>query len=126
MHGVPKLPRKCDPSYSQECRCHINSGCDSNGKKRLFLHSCSAPLDLPPPHFLNPSPQGSQLESLFTLPSNQSESRYLALSQGKTLKPTILTKHRSHASRIPSSNQSSSCHSEERKTPLSSCLSSKT
>ncbi|GFX48824.1 hypothetical protein TNCV_902061 [Trichonephila clavipes] len=30
-----------------------------------------------------PSPQGSQLESLFTLPSNQSESSYLALSQSK-------------------------------------------
>ncbi|GFT38864.1 dual oxidase [Trichonephila clavipes] len=29
------------------------------------------------------SPQGSQLESLFTLPSNQSESSYLALSQVK-------------------------------------------
>ncbi|GFW47783.1 putative RNA-directed DNA polymerase from transposon X-element [Trichonephila clavipes] len=41
-------------------------------------------------------------------------------------KPTILTKHRSHASRIPSFNQSSSCHSAERKIPLSPCPSSKT
>ncbi|GFU88393.1 hypothetical protein TNCV_3353331 [Trichonephila clavipes] len=35
-------------------------------------------------------------------------------------------KHRSHASRIPSSNQSPSYHSEERKTPLSLCPASKT
>ncbi|GFX30390.1 hypothetical protein TNCV_3460411 [Trichonephila clavipes] len=39
---------------------------------------------------------------------------------------TIPTKHSSHASRILSSSQSSSCHSAERKTPLSPCPSSKT
>ncbi|GFW84301.1 uncharacterized protein TNCV_1131701 [Trichonephila clavipes] len=66
-------------------------------------------------------------ESLFTLPSNQSESSHLALSQSKNFsKLTILTKHRSHASRIPSSNQSPSCHLAERKTPLLPCPSSKT
>ncbi|GFV72751.1 uncharacterized protein TNCV_1269461 [Trichonephila clavipes] len=55
------------------------------------------------------------------------EDEYLALSQSKNFsKLTILTKHRSHASRIPSSNQSSSCHLAERKTPLSTCPSSKT
>ncbi|GFV92364.1 hypothetical protein TNCV_3949741 [Trichonephila clavipes] len=37
----------------------------------------------PMPEIIFKIPQGSQLESLFTLPSNQSESSYLALSQGK-------------------------------------------
>ncbi|PRD23392.1 UNVERIFIED_CONTAM: hypothetical protein NCL1_46474 [Trichonephila clavipes] len=32
------------------------------------------PTGLAPPHFLKPSPQGSQLESMFTVPSIQSES----------------------------------------------------
>ncbi|GFW80652.1 uncharacterized protein TNCV_3235041 [Trichonephila clavipes] len=45
----------------------------------------------------------------------------------KTLrKSSIQTKHRSHASRIPSTIQSPSCHLAECKTPLSSCPSSKT
>ncbi|GFV86382.1 uncharacterized protein TNCV_1469451 [Trichonephila clavipes] len=39
---------------------------------------------------------------------------------------TIQTKHRSHASRIPSINQSPSCHLAESKTPLSPFPSSKT
>ncbi|GFV71776.1 uncharacterized protein TNCV_777931 [Trichonephila clavipes] len=39
---------------------------------------------------------------------------------------TIQTKHRSHASRIPSTIQSPSCHLAKCKTPLSPCPSSKT
>ncbi|GFY33498.1 uncharacterized protein TNCV_4538261 [Trichonephila clavipes] len=39
---------------------------------------------------------------------------------------TIQTKHRRHASRIPSTIQSPSCHLAECKTPLSPCPSSKT
>ncbi|PRD26690.1 UNVERIFIED_CONTAM: hypothetical protein NCL1_37480 [Trichonephila clavipes] len=71
------------------------------------VNSLAYPTGLAPPHFLNPSPQSSQLESLFILPSNQSESSHSALSQSKNFsKLTILTKHRSHASRIPSSSQS--------------------
>ncbi|GFW76506.1 putative RNA-directed DNA polymerase from transposon X-element [Trichonephila clavipes] len=44
----------------------------------------------------------------------------------KLSKFTIQTKHRSHASRIPSTIQSPSCHLAECKTPLSPCPSSKT
>ncbi|GFU87068.1 hypothetical protein TNCV_1020521 [Trichonephila clavipes] len=39
-----------------------------------------------PPHNLNLSPRGSQSESMITLPSIQSESNLLALSQAKKLK----------------------------------------
>ncbi|GFU90158.1 uncharacterized protein TNCV_3873621 [Trichonephila clavipes] len=38
----------------------------------------------------------------------------------------MATKHRSHASRFPSTIQSPPCHLAECKTPLSSCPSSKT
>ncbi|GFU25674.1 hypothetical protein TNCV_4226861 [Trichonephila clavipes] len=64
---------------------------------------------------------------MFTLPNIQSESNLLSSQpRQKTLKTTIPTKHSSHASRILSSTQSSSCHSAERTTPLSPCPSSKT
>ncbi|GFT35863.1 hypothetical protein TNCV_2154251 [Trichonephila clavipes] len=52
-----------------------------------------------------PSPQGSQLQSMITLPSIQPESSLYALSHAKKpRKFPILTKHVSHASLIPSSN----------------------
>ncbi|GFS90518.1 DUF1758 domain-containing protein [Trichonephila clavipes] len=68
------------------------------------------------------SPRGSQSESMFTVPSIQSESNLLALSQAKkTQKLSTQMKNHSHASRIPSPDQSPSCHSAEWKTPLLPC-----
>ncbi|GFU91734.1 transposable element Tcb1 transposase [Trichonephila clavipes] len=60
------------------------------------------------------SPRGSQSESMFTVPCIQSESNLSALSQAKKLiKLTTQMKNISHASRIPSLNQSPTCHSAE-------------
>ncbi|GFY22664.1 hypothetical protein TNCV_2179251 [Trichonephila clavipes] len=63
--------------------------------------------------------RGSQSESMFTVPCIQSESNLLALSQAKKLiKLTTQMKNISLASRIPSLNQSPTCHSAEWKTQL--------
>ncbi|GFW11436.1 hypothetical protein TNCV_3809551 [Trichonephila clavipes] len=73
-----------------------------------------------------PQPPGQPIG--VTVHSTQRPIREQLLSskpRQKLLKSTILTKHRSHVSRIPSSNQSPSCHSAERKTPLSPCPPSK-
>ncbi|GFX49051.1 hypothetical protein TNCV_786071 [Trichonephila clavipes] len=70
----------------------------------------------------NNSPRGSQSESMFTVPNIQSESNLLALSQAKKLKKlSTQMKNHSHASRIPSPDQSPTCHSAEWKTPLLPC-----
>ncbi|GFS79942.1 hypothetical protein TNCV_750841 [Trichonephila clavipes] len=69
--------------------------------------------------------RGSQSESMFTVPSIQSESNLLALSQAKnsghSKKLSTQMKNHSHASRIPSLDQSPSCHSAEWKTPPLPC-----
>ncbi|GFU62350.1 hypothetical protein TNCV_2653251 [Trichonephila clavipes] len=73
-------------------------------------------------HNLNHSPR-SQSESMFTVPSIQSESKS-QLSAKPKLKnfstPDEETSHK-YASRIPSFDQSPSCHSAEWKTPLLPC-----
>ncbi|GFV75007.1 hypothetical protein TNCV_2114321 [Trichonephila clavipes] len=56
---------------------------------------------------------------MFTVPNIQSESNLLALSQAKKLSTQM--KNHSHASRIPSPDQSPTCHSAEWKTPLLPC-----
>ncbi|GFY15375.1 hypothetical protein TNCV_1571861 [Trichonephila clavipes] len=59
---------------------------------------------------------------MFTVPSIQSESSLSALNQAKNPKqPSTQMKNHSHASRIPSFDQSPSCHSAECKPPLSPC-----
>ncbi|GFV98204.1 hypothetical protein TNCV_4449611 [Trichonephila clavipes] len=64
---------------------------------------------------------------MFTVPSIHSESSLSALSQAKNPKqPSTQRKNHSHASRIPSFDQSPSCHSAEYKPPLSPCSASKT
>ncbi|GFU65479.1 uncharacterized protein TNCV_634021 [Trichonephila clavipes] len=58
--------------------------------------------------------------------SNQRAVTKLSAKSKNFSKFTIQTKHRTPASRIPSTIQSPSCHLAECKTPLSSCPSSKT
>ncbi|GFV55256.1 DDE_3 domain-containing protein [Trichonephila clavipes] len=45
-------------------------------RERLVGYALAFPTGLAPPHFLNPSPQGSQLASMITVPSIQSESSH--------------------------------------------------
>ncbi|GFT28548.1 hypothetical protein TNCV_429441 [Trichonephila clavipes] len=61
----------------------------------------------------------SETKTLTIEKKSASESNLLALSQAKKLlKITTQMKNVSHASRIPSLNQSPICHSTEWKTPL--------
>ncbi|GFU91567.1 transposable element Tc3 transposase [Trichonephila clavipes] len=54
---------------------HLQTSMSSPGFSLAF------PTGLAPPHSLHRSPQGSQLESMFTIPSIQSESSLQALSR---------------------------------------------
>ncbi|GFX28050.1 transposon Ty3-G Gag-Pol polyprotein [Trichonephila clavipes] len=62
--------------------------------------------------------------SLYQASNKRAASKLSVLTRNPE-KLSILTKQVSHASQIPSSNQSPSCHPADRKNPLSSCSTSK-
>ncbi|GFW17811.1 hypothetical protein TNCV_1134111 [Trichonephila clavipes] len=71
------------------------------------------PTGQAPPHFLNLSSQGSQLEPLFTLPSNQSETASKFSPKPKNSNFFAQVKNHSHASRIHRSTDR--CHATQQK-----------
>ncbi|GFW66768.1 hypothetical protein TNCV_3783381 [Trichonephila clavipes] len=67
------------------------------------------------------APRAANWSQCSLYPAPNQRATFKLTAKPKTQKLSTQMKHHSHASRIPSFDQSPSCHSEEWKTPLLSC-----